>query len=239
MSSSNSSQLILIRHGESTYNALNQFTGAVDCPLTDQGRQQALHCAELLRTFNFGAVFCSQQQRAMHTCQIIRQHLQLDISPTSHHSDLNERNYGSLNGQNKQQAMHVYGSDQVQLWRRDFSACPPKGESLRTTAERAWRCFTTHIAPNLASGSTLVVAHGNSIRGLLFTLLKLSPQIICHVEVGWCEPWIITMHNGHPVRIDIILRESTGKQSKMPTHAVTLPVFTHEALSLDSAAMAF
>jgi 2,3-bisphosphoglycerate-dependent phosphoglycerate mutase len=223
-----SAKLILVRHGESKFNALNQFTGSVDVSLTDHGKQQAVHCSHILQGIRIDHVAHSQQKRAIDTCQIITRGLGLTDFSQDDDARLNERDYGRLNGMNKTQAAELYGMQQVKDWRRSFYACPPEGESLAQTANRAHDYFQESLAPMLKKyHNTLVVAHGNSIRGLLYKLLQLTHTNICQVEVGWCEPWVITFRANKPARLDIYLRENSGKQSSIPESATSIPIATH------------
>ena len=227
--SNQSAKLILVRHGESTYNALNQFTGAVDVSLTENGQQQARQCSQLLQDIRIDHIFHSKQQRAIDTCALITHGLGISSAPCSSDASLNERDYGKLNGMNNTQASSQYGTEQVKTWRRSFGACPPEGESLEQTSLRAIRYYNQAIYPLLMqSKNTLVVAHGNSIRGLLFDLLNLTSDSITQVEIGWCEPWIITFRQNHPCRLDILLRETTGKQSTIPESVLSIPVASHQ-----------
>lgn len=226
--SQQNAKLILVRHGESEFNALNQFTGSVDISLTEKGKKQAAHCSHILQGIDIDHVFHSKQKRAVDTCTIISQGLGLSKLQSKSDSRLNERDYGKLNGMNKAQAASLYGQKQVKDWRRSFYACPPEGESLAQTATRAHSYFEEALLPLLsASHNILVVAHGNSIRGLLYELLQLSDTSICQVEVGWCEPWIITFRQNAPSRLDIYLRETSGKQSNIPESATSIPVAAH------------
>lgn len=221
-------KLILVRHGESEFNALNQFTGSVDVSLTDNGMQQAAHCSRILQGIRIDHVAHSKQKRAIDTCRIITQGLELGHIKKDCDARLNERDYGKLNGMNKTQATEIFGTQQVKDWRRSFHACPPEGESLAQTASRAHNYFTESLAPLLQKGlNTMVVAHGNSIRGLLYQLLQLNHSSICQVEVGWCEPWVITFRQDTPLRLDIYLREDSGKQSAIPDSATSIPTAIH------------
>ncbi len=223
-----SSKLILVRHGESEFNALNQFTGSVDVGLTDSGKQQAAYCSHILQGIRIDHVAHSKQKRAIDTCQIITQGLGLAHYEKDGDARLNERDYGKLNGMNKNQAAQLYGTQQVKDWRRSFHACPPDGESLAQTSSRAYNYFEESLFPLLQKGqNSLVVAHGNSIRGLLYELLQLTHTSICQVEVGWCEPWIITFRQNKPARLDIYLRENSGKQSAIPESATNIPIAGH------------
>ena len=221
-------KLVLLRHGESVYNARNQFTGVADCELTEKGKKQAQWCSTWLEDMAFSQVFTSAQKRAHQTRDITLAALKLTNLPIHESPHLNERDYGKLTGMNKQEAAHTYGSAQVQNWRRDFHACPPGGETLAQTSQRAHSYYLQVIRPHLESGdNTLVVAHGNSIRGLLYAIMGLSEEAITQVEVGWCEPWVISFQAHKPCAIDIYLHQDKGKQSRIPKETLSLPIQMH------------
>ncbi|MAV95440.1 MAG: 2,3-bisphosphoglycerate-dependent phosphoglycerate mutase, partial [Euryarchaeota archaeon] len=128
--------LILIRHGQSLWNAQNRFTGWVDIELSEKGMGEAKSAGEKLSGIEFDAVYASGLVRAQRTAEII-----LDINHSwsgevIHDSRLNERNYGDLQGRNKQECREEFGEEQVKKWRRSFEGVPPGGESLRMTSER-------------------------------------------------------------------------------------------------------
>ena len=138
------SKLILIRHGQSTYNEKNLFTGWADVDLTEKGIEEAQDAAPLINSIQFTHAFTSNLKRAQKTLDIILKNINQNINIVRDLA-LNERDYGSLIGQNKQEAILKYGEEQVQIWRRSFSTPPPDGESLEMTAKRTIPFFRKHI----------------------------------------------------------------------------------------------
>ena len=127
-------QLCLLRHGESLWNKENRFTGWVDVPLTDLGREQAEKAGELIKKegLRFQVAYTSVLNRAIETLEIVMKTIQQDI-PVIKDSALNERMYGDLQGLNKEDTAKKYGSQQVHIWRRSYDIKPPNGESLEDT----------------------------------------------------------------------------------------------------------
>ena len=183
--------LVMIRHGQSIWNAENKFTGWVDVDLSDKGVSEASEAGRLLQDLDFDAVFTSDLTRAKRTASII---LGLNNSwdgrEVRHDARLNERNYGDLQGRNKQECRDQFGDDQVRIWRRSFKGQPPGGESLEMTAERALPCLFEDIIPRLDAGETvLVAAHGNSLRALVMEIEGLTPEAIVEREIPTGTPW--------------------------------------------------
>ena len=181
--------LILLRHGQSDYNQKNLFTGWVDVGLSDQGRLEAQRAKELLSHYHFDAVFTSVLKRAIDTAHIvIGEH---NTAPVYRDAALNERDYGTLSGKNKDEARAHFGEEQVQIWRRSFKEKPPEGESLEDTCKRVLPYYEREIKPLIDQGRTvLVAAHGNSLRALIKYLEKLSDQEIIAVEIPTALPII-------------------------------------------------
>jgi len=178
------SLLVLVRHGQSTSNLANIFTGELNVNLTAQGEQEAHETAHKLRGFPFDVAFTSVLSRAERTLAIVLHDLQLHTLPTHHNAALNERNYGDLQGLNKEETTQKYGTEQVNQWRRSYAVSPPGGESLQQTQARVLPYYTAAIAPRLRQGQhVLVVAHGNSLRALRMYLDQLSPQEVEHLEI--------------------------------------------------------
>ena len=189
--------LVLIRHGQSTYNKQNLFTGWKDVKLTKKGVREAHEAAPLVANITFTHAFTSDLKRARDTLDIILKDIQQDI-PITEDLALNERDYGSLVGQNKSEASKKYGADQVQIWRRSYATPPPEGESLEMTAKRSIPYFQNKIEPLLAENNNIIVsAHGNSIRSIVMHLHNLNSEQILQTEIGWCEPWIYFFDNDH------------------------------------------
>lgn len=181
--------LTLVRHGQSTYNLENRFTGNVDVELTDVGRQEAWLAGEKLTGFTYDFAFTSMLKRAWETLSIILEKInQVNLLPIKNEA-LNERKYGSLQGLNKAETSEKYGLIQVELWRRSYEVRPPGGESLEDTFNRTIPYFKLEIEPNLRKGKNiLVVAHGNSLRALLMYLENLSPQDITKINIPTGSP---------------------------------------------------
>ena len=184
--------LFLIRHGQSIYNLQNRFTGWKDVELTDLGKQQAEEAGELLKDVNFDFCFISNLKRAKDTLELILN--QINQSPSIENNvALNERDYGDLIGQNKENAAKMFGLEQVQLWRRSYDVPPPAGESLKMTAERTLPYYKDNILPKVIENNNVIVsAHGNSIRAIVMEIFNLNTNQILKTEIGWCEPWKIS-----------------------------------------------
>ena len=185
------SKLILVRHGQSTYNEENRFTGWKDVGLTDKGIIEAENAAILLKDLSIDLAFTSGLKRAQKTLRIILDSLNLNIDIT-YDKRLNERDYGDLIGQNKKEAALKFGEEQVQLWRRSYNTPPPGGESLKMTYDRCVPYFKDKILSELKGNIVLVSAHGNSIRAIVKYLFNISNNDILKTEIGWCEPWVFT-----------------------------------------------
>lgn len=188
-----SARLVLLRHGQSVWNQQNIFTGWVDVELSEQGKKEAEKARELLKSFKFDAVFCSKLKRAQETARIVlgeqKPEIFCDVA-------LNERNYGELEGKNKDEVRAEFGADQVQIWRRSFSVRPPGGESLADTCERVLPYYERTIKPWLQDGYTvLIAAHGNSLRALVKYLENLSDEDIINLEIPTGVPIIYDFEN--------------------------------------------
>ena len=199
------SKLVLVRHGQSEWNAKNLFTGWKDPKLTDLGIQEAIKAGDLLETRNlkFDLMFTSDLFRAQETGRLILERMnQTDIQVIEDQS-LNERNYGDLAGLNKDEAREKWGEEQVHIWRRSFDVPPPGGESLKNTAERVLPYFELEIMPKVKEGlNILVAAHGNSLRALVMELEKISSEEIVKLEIATGDPLTYEYSNGEFVRID-------------------------------------
>jgi 2,3-bisphosphoglycerate-dependent phosphoglycerate mutase len=199
------SKLVLVRHGQSEWNAKNLFTGWKDPKLTDLGIQEAIKAGELLETrnLNFDLLFTSDLFRAQETGRLILEQInQKDIEIIQDQS-LNERNYGDLAGLNKDEAREKWGEEQVHIWRRSFDVPPPGGESLKDTAERVLPYFEREIMPKVKKSlNILVAAHGNSLRALVMHLENITSEEIVKLEIATGDPLIYEYSNGDFVRVD-------------------------------------
>ena len=182
-------KIILIRHGQSIYNLENRFTGWKDVDLTEKGINEAKNAASLLKNYEINLAYTSKLKRAQETLNIILDKLNLNLNVTED-IRLNERDYGNLVDQNKEEAAMKYGADQVQKWRRSYDIPPPGGESLKDTYNRCIPFFKEIMKVNK---NILISAHGNSIRAIVKYLLNINEDDILKTEIGWCEPWIFTL----------------------------------------------
>jgi 2,3-bisphosphoglycerate-dependent phosphoglycerate mutase len=186
--------LILVRHGQSTYNLENRFTGERDVPLTAKGREEAISAGQRLRSIPLSHGFTSVLRRAIDSMTLILQEAGQPDLPVTRDRALNERNYGDLQGLNKAEMARQYGDEQVALWRRSYSVRPPGGESLEDTAARVLPYYQKTIEPLLLQGQTvLVVAHGNSLRALVMRLEGISPEEIAHIDLPTGTPRMYTL----------------------------------------------
>lgn len=203
-------KLILMRHGQSAWNAKNLFTGWVDIPLSEIGVQEAIDGGREIRLLPIDLIFTSTLVRAhMTLCLAMLQHESGKIPVFQHpgkregwsevHSketlkeiipvhmawELNERMYGQLQGKNKAEMAKEFGVEQVQIWRRSFDTAPPEGESLAMTSERTLPYFTARILPELRAGKNIFVcAHGNSLRSIVMHLDQLSKEEVLKLELA-------------------------------------------------------
>jgi 2,3-bisphosphoglycerate-dependent phosphoglycerate mutase len=176
--------LLLVRHGQSTYNLENRFTGNLDVPLTPLGEEEALLAGKKLINFHLDIAYTSMLVRAWETLRIILKEIKQTNIPIIKNVALNERMYGSLQGQNKAETALKYGNAQVELWRRSYEVRPPNGESLHDTYNRTVPYYQQEIEPTLKNNKNiLIVAHGNSLRALKMYLEDISPKDILKVNI--------------------------------------------------------
>ncbi len=180
---------VLVRHGQSTWNLENRFTGETDIPLTPLGRDEARAAGAKLITIPFSHAFTSVLQRAIDTLSLILGAAQQQQAPVTCNRALNERNYGQLQGLDKAEVAKQYGDEQVSIWRRSYATRPPGGESLEDTAGRVIPYYQAAIAPLLQQQqNVLVVAHGNSLRALVMHLEQISEHDIADFDLPTGAP---------------------------------------------------
>ncbi len=192
-----SGTLVLVRHGQSEWNLKNLFTGWRDPGLTEQGHAEAKSAGEKLkaRGLKFDIAFTSALSRAQTTCQHILDALGQSDLQTIRNAALNERDYGDLNGLNKDDARAKWGEEQVHIWRRSYDTPPPGGESLKDTGARVWPYYMHDMQPHVLSGGTvLVAAHGNSLRALIMALEGISGPDIVKLELGTGVPIVYKLN---------------------------------------------
>ena len=176
--------LILLRHGQSTWNLENRFTGSEDVDLTSFGIEEARNASIFLKYYTIEFAFTSVLKRAVHTLEIILNKIGLNI-PVFKSAALNERDYGDLQGLNKASTIKKYGETKVLDWRRSYQIAPPNGESLKDTYHRVIPYYIAEIEPKLKAGKTiLIVAHGNSLRALVMYLEAISEKYIADFEIA-------------------------------------------------------
>jgi len=183
--------LVLVRHGQSEWNAKNLFTGWKNPGLTETGVKEAISAGKLIKDekINFDTMYTSELIRAQLTGNTILEIINQSDIPIIKDIALNERNYGSLAELNKDDARKKWGEEQVHIWRRSYDVPPPDGESLKNTAERVLPYFNKEILPKVVSGSNiLIAAHGNSLRSLIMQLDELSKEEILNLEIPTGAP---------------------------------------------------
>ena len=180
--------LVLLRHGQSAWNAQNLFTGRRDPGLTERGRREARAAAAALRAAGLApaAVFASTLARAHTTAEIISG--ELGLGPVQLEPAFVERDYGALTGQDKSGLQDRYDAETLRRWRRSWDAAPPGGESLAEVSARILPPFEARVRPALAQSDALLVAHNNVLRALLKAVEGLSEAQIEAVELETATP---------------------------------------------------
>jgi 2,3-bisphosphoglycerate-dependent phosphoglycerate mutase len=204
-------KLVLVRHGQSTWNLENRFTGWIDVGLSDLGRQEAKSAAKLLleKKYTFDIAYTSVLKRAIQTLWIILEEMDLMWIPVYRSWRLNERHYGALQGLNKSEIAAKHGADQVLIWRRSYAIRPPElatsdamypgndrryadlrkeeiplAECLEDTVERFLPYWHNTIVPTLKERKrVLIAAHGNSLRALVMYLDNISKDEIVSLNI--------------------------------------------------------
>ena len=196
--------MVLLRHGQSVWNAENKFTGWTDVDLSAKGEKEAELAGKKLSEIKFDVVHTSELIRAQRTAKIVISQNKYSEKPITHHDQrLNERHYGSLQGLDKDETRQKFGAEQVHIWRRSFDIPPPDGESLEMCAKRTLPYLNEEIEPDLQSGkNVLVAAHGNSLRSIVMSIENLSPNEILSVEIPTGVPIHYQYENGKYSRIN-------------------------------------
>ena len=197
-SSENFCNLVLVRHGQSEWNAKNLFTGWKDPSLTNKGKEEAKKACETIKekNINFDIHFTSELKRAQFTGKIILSEISQESTETIKNIALNERDYGDLSGLNKDESREKWGEKQIHIWRRSFDQPPPGGESLKDTADRVIPYFEQVIEPKIDQNkNVLICAHGNSLRALVMHIENISPEEIVKIEIATGEPIFYKVKN--------------------------------------------
>ncbi|MCI0417397.1 2,3-diphosphoglycerate-dependent phosphoglycerate mutase [bacterium] len=222
-------KLVLLRHGESTWNKENRFTGWTDVDLSEKGTEEAHRAGQVLKKegFVFEVSFTSVLKRAIRTLWITLDEMDLMWIPIHHSWRLNERHYGALQGLNKSETAAKYGEEQVLLWRRSYDIRPPvleesderfpgndpryaglsneelpRTESLKDTVARFLPYWHENIAPVVRAGNRVIIAaHGNSLRALVKYLDKVSDEDIVGLNIPTGLPLIYELDTSlNPIR---------------------------------------
>jgi 2,3-bisphosphoglycerate-dependent phosphoglycerate mutase len=215
-------RLVLLRHGESTWNKENRFTGWTDVDLSDKGREEAREAGRLMSAekYEFDVAYTSVLKRAIRTLWIALDELDMMWIPVYRSWRLNERHYGGLQGLNKAETAAKYGDDQVKIWRRSYDTPPPPltyedprhpshdrrygelkraeiplTESLKDTVARFLPHWHEVIAPDIKAGKrVLIVAHGNSLRALVKYLENIPDDKIVELNIPTGIPLIYSLN---------------------------------------------
>lgn len=209
--------LVLVRHGESTWNLENKFTGWYDCPLSPKGHEEVIEAGQLIKAegIDFDVAHTSMLKRAIRTLWHVLEETDKMWVPTQKAWQLNERHYGALQGLDKQQTVDKFGKDQVLVWRRSYDVPPPTvdktsphhpsndpryagqdfpeefTESLSTTLDRVLPYWEENIVPQLKQGkNVLITAHGNSLRALVKHLDNIDEATISELNIPTGTPLI-------------------------------------------------
>ena len=240
-------RLILVRHGESEWNKLNLFTGWTDVDLTENGCKEAFEAGKLLKSEGFRPSICftSYLKRAVKTLNNILDAMNMDYLPVQKSWRLNEKSYGAIQGLNKADTAAKYGDDQVLLWRRSFDVQPPAldmheersprmdaryselsdaeiplTESLKDTIARLMPYYTGTIMPALdTNDDVLVVAHGNSLRGIVKELRGMTNEEIIKFNIPTATPYIFEFDDQKKLQKDYFLGDPDVIAAKMQSVA--------------------
>ena len=211
-------KIVLIRHGESTWNKENRFTGWTDVDLTEKGLAEAVAAGQLLKNegFAFDVAYTSVLKRAIKTLWTVLEGMDRMWIPIHHSWRLNERHYGALQGLNKSETAAKYGEEQVLVWRRAYDTPPPpldandprmensnpryanlapgefpRTECLKDTVDRFLPYWHETIAPAVKSGKNVIIAaHGNSLRALIKYLDNVSDADIVGLNIPTAQPLV-------------------------------------------------
>ena len=195
--------MILLRHGQSVWNAANIFTGWTDVDLSEVGVTEAAKAGDELAEISIDVIHTSGLIRAQRTAEIVMEHNRVSNDvPTHRDIRLNERHYGDLQGMNKNETRAKHGDEQVHIWRRSYDVPPPGGESLEMCSERTLPYLTEAIIPDLEAGKTvLVAAHGNSLRSIVMKIEGLSKDEVLNLEIPTGVPRTYTYDDGMFTRV--------------------------------------
>ncbi|HEX5456736.1 MAG TPA: 2,3-diphosphoglycerate-dependent phosphoglycerate mutase [Candidatus Saccharimonadales bacterium] len=203
--------LVLVRHGQSEWNALGKWTGQVDVPLTERGREEARKAAVHLRDISLHGAYTSKLSRAQQTLDEIKQALKHTELKTDEHGSLNERDYGDYTGKNKWEVAKEIGEEEFIRLRRSWDYPVPNGESLKDVHARVLPYYEKRIEKDLKDGRNIIIAaHGNSLRALMKHLENVADDKVHEIEIGTGELLVYEVSNKGKV-ISKQIRASGGK----------------------------
>lgn len=236
-------KVVLIRHGESAWNAENRFTGWTDVDLSEKGRAEAQKGAEVLKAegYSFDVAYTSVLKRAIRTLWYVLDGLDLMWIPIRNAWELNERHYGGLQGLNKAETAAKYGDEQVKIWRRSYSTPPPEltpddprfpgndpryanvskdklplTESLKETVARVVPYWESTILPDVKAGKKVVIAaHGNSLRALVKHLDNMSEAEILELNIPTGVPLVYEFDENYKATKRYYLGDAAEIAAKM------------------------
>jgi 2,3-bisphosphoglycerate-dependent phosphoglycerate mutase len=207
--------LVLVRHGQSEWNAQGLWTGWRDVPLSSEGFAEARRAGEALRDIPLDLGYTSALTRAQQTLDEIKRTLGREDLPVIADPALNERDYGDLTGKNKWKILEEYGEEQFLKWRRSWDYPVPGGETLKDVYARVVPYYEHKILPQLREGRNVIIAaHGNSLRALVKYLENISDADIPKLEIGTGEVYIYQVDpQGRIVGKEIrAVNEARGRQ---------------------------
>lgn len=235
--------LVLLRHGESTWNRENRFTGWIDVGLNDKGVEEAVRAGRTLaeKGFSFDLAYTSVLKRAIKTLWIVLEEMDLMWIPVRRSWRLNERHYGALQGLNKAETAKRFGVEQVKIWRRSYDVPPPAlsmdderypardpryaalkteeiplTESLKDVGSRLLPYWHESIAPAIRDGKrVLIVAHGNSLRALVKFLGGISDEKIIEVNIPTGIPLVYELEDDLTPSRSFYLGDQAGVEEAM------------------------
>lgn len=236
-------KIVLLRHGESQWNKENRFTGWTDVDLTVKGAEEAAMAGDLLKEngFLFEKAYTSYLKRAVKTLNVVLDRMNLDWIPVEKSWRLNEKHYGVLQGLNKSETAAKYGEEQVLIWRRSYDVAPPAlddddprnprldirymgiqgdkiplTESLEDTITRSLPYWKEVIVPNMKKfDQLLVVAHGNSLRGIIKYLKHISDEEIVKMNLPTAVPYVFEFDNQLELQKDYYLGDPEAIRKQM------------------------
>lgn len=236
-------RIVLLRHGESVWNRENRFTGWTDVDLTAEGIEEALNAGRMLKekNFVFDKAYTSYLKRAVKTLNCVLDKLNQDWIPVEKSWRLNEKHYGALQGLNKKETADKYGEEQVLIWRRSYDIAPdplaendprnprfeihikkvpdkelPRTESLKQTIERIMPYWKKYIFHDLKiADNVLVVAHGNSLRGIIKQLKNIPDDAIVHLNLPTAIPYVFEFDDNRNLVKDYFLGDEDVLKRKI------------------------